>query len=275
MIFFRASVYFLVLFLLIVPELSAQQNSAQNPTNKEKVSGDFYFLLGPSSMPVALRGSSNNEHWETGVRLKVEYKKLRFNFIPAIVGAATFDNPDRFQFMVGAAYRLWKGLFVQAILSDAYALNYIPPADPKSRWPTSGINTFWLGGSWDLKKDQNNISIFAKYGSRGNEPVLFTHFTEPYARWHFGMASNSKFTDKTFFIFKPEIYVSNHINIARAMLNLGVEHQLGSRLIVGGYYTVYRNLGIPGGTTDFRGLPLRKTADRLFFGFRIPFGDSQ
>lgn len=272
---FRASMCCFGFILLIASGASAQQNTPQNTVRKEKVSGDFYFLLGPSGMPVGLRGSSRNEHWETGIRLKVEYQKLEFNFTPAVVGAATFDNPDRFQFLAGVSFRLWRGLSVQAVLSDAYTLNDIPPADPESRWPTSGINTLWLGGRLDFGKNQNKMSAFARYGWRGNEPVIFTHFTKPYARWHFGMASESKLTENTHLILKPEIYVSNHINIARVMLNLGVERQLHRRLFIGGYYAVYRNFGIPNGTVDYRGLPLRKAADRLFFGIRVPFGNSR
>ena len=117
--------------------------------------------------------------------------------------------------------------------------------------------------------------MFARYGLESNEPVFYTHFSKPYTRWHFGVDSVTKLTKNTHLILKPEIYVSNHVNIARVMLNLGVERQLHRRLLIGGYYTVYQNLGIPSGTVNYRGLPLRKTADRLFFGFRIPFGDSR
>ncbi|MBI2670159.1 MAG: hypothetical protein HYX20_03375 [Candidatus Yanofskybacteria bacterium] len=259
-----------LVLLVSTQKLSAQQNAVE----KEKTYGDFYFRVGPSGMPVYPRGVGNNEHWETGVNLKLEYKKTEFYFAPMIVGAATFDNPDRFQFLAGVSYKLPRRFSLQTFLFDAYSLNNIPPVDPKARRPTSSVNSLWLGGGWYFEKYQNQVSIFARYSLKSNEPIFYTHFTEPYARWHFGMVSESKLIENTHLILKPEIYISNHINMARAILNLGIERQLHGKLIIGGYYTVYRNLGIPNGATDYRGLPLRKTADRLFFGFRVPFGDS-
>lgn len=263
--------YFLILFLFIVPELSAQQNQV----NKEKVSGDFYFRVGPSGIPVYPRGKGNNEHWETGINLKLAYETLEFDFTSAVIGAATFDSPERFQFTVGMSYKLPKNFSIQVVLLDAYAINNFPPPDPNARRPYSSVNSLWLGGRWDFEKNQNQISIFVRHEIRGDEPVLFTHFTKPYSSWHWGVASRSKFTEKTFLIFEPEVYASNDLGASRAVLHLGVERQLHDKLVVGGYYTTYRNIKIPSGTTDFRGIPLRKTADRLFFGFRIPFGDNR
>ncbi len=266
--YFRAG----ILFFLAVFLLASQNSLAQtNLPSKEEISGDVYFRLGPSGMPVYPRGGSNNEHWEAGLNLDLKYKKMEFSIAPSIIGAATFDNPDRFQFTVGVSRKLPRRFLVETVLFDAYALNNIPPIDPKARRPTSGVNSLWLGGRWDFEKYQNHVSLFARYAINSNEPVLFTHFTKPYARWHLGAVSKSKLTDKTFFLFEPAVYISNKISVARAALNLGVERQIRG-VIVGGYYTAYRNLGVPGGTTDFRHFPLRKSADRLFLGIRIPFG---
>lgn len=262
--------YFLLafLFLLITPKLFAQQNQV----DKEKISGDVYFRLGPSGIPVYPRGAGRNEHWTTGINLKLEYKKLEFYFSPAVVGAATFDNPDRFEFEGGISYKLPRKFSLRAILYDQYALNNIPPVDPQARRPTSSVNSLWLGGLWDFEKYKNKISIFARYGLRSNEPVLFTHFTKPYARWHIGTNSEIRLTDKIFFIFEPEIYFGNRLRISQAILNFGVERRLrDGKFVIGGYYTSHRNLFIPQNTVDYRDIPLRRAADRLFFGVRIPF----
>ncbi len=270
----RVSRYSLLAFLFLIStasKLFAQQNTIDN----EKVSGDVYFDLGPSGVPVYPRGGGRNEHWRTGINLKLDYKKMEFYFTPGVVGAATFDNPDRFQFMVGGAYKLPRMFYLQIMLTDAYALNNISPVDPAARRPASGVNSLWLGGFWKLKKDQNDVSVFARYAPRGNEPVFFTHFTKPYASWNFGAESRSKIIDKTFFIFNPEIYMSNKINMARAVLDVGVERQVHGRFIFGGYYTIYRNINEQRGMTDFLHRPLRKSADRLFFGIRVPFGNNQ
>jgi len=161
--FLRLYGFCLAIFAILSPVATvfAQQN-----TLNDKISGDFYFRVGPSGIPVYPRGKGNNEHWETGINMNLEYGKLTLDLNTGVVGAATFDSPERYHFSVGAAYRLPKSVFLELILHDAYAINNFPPPDPAARREYSSVNATWLGLRWDTEKYRNKVFLWPPQAMR-------------------------------------------------------------------------------------------------------------
>lgn len=240
----------------------------------KSVSGDIHFQLGPSGMPVYPRGGGPNEHWEAGTRINLDSNRFRFSFGPSVVGAATFDNPDKFNFYAGISAKLPRHYVIESIVDDAYALNAVPRVDPKSRRATSSVNVWWLGIAKEFKTNNIEGGVFARYGLRGDEPVIFSFFTKPYAKWHLGADSGFRVSKSIQVSFAPSWLIGEKVSYSRFMFKTGLERRLNNGLAFGAYYTMYRNLGGRPALANYfpsNYYNVKKIADRLFFGVKLYF----
>lgn len=265
------ALYIFVAFFAVAATLRASDRPAADPPSAY---GNLYFHLGIGDIPIYPRGSGRYEHWQMGVELHVQKNRFEAHINTRIAGAATFDNPDRFQAMLAVDYRAYRRFYAEVVHTDYYSLNAPPPFDPFSRLPTSSVNSTEIGVSWRGKKTVNiEPSVFVRQVVRGDEPFFFPHYTKPYTKagQHLGASLKMEVPrQKLLFTLAPELYIRG-FGSARAMIDVQVDRPISSWLVATAGAVLYVNSGAPSSLRDVQGRPLL-TRHMFFIGLKIPFG---
>lgn len=237
---------------------------------KDVLWGELYFGIGPSSEPVLWRAQGRPEHYHTGINLNVASGKWVFAFNGNLAGGATFDNPDRGDFLLSARYtkRNWS---VGLLNENHFDLNNLPVVDTHSRRPQSNINSTWLTVSRKFSREPFLTSVYGGARLMGNEPVYSpVGLGKPYATEFVG-AYFLKPLPKGFRTdARTEIYANVSFNKARLMLSPGVEHNLGSRIIVRLEWVYNLNAGFEPWQTSYTRTYINP--QKLAIVVSLPFG---
>ncbi|MDE2015317.1 MAG: hypothetical protein KGI72_02195 [Patescibacteria group bacterium] len=190
--------------------------------------------MGGGNEPVYPRGSGRYQRWLGGVTLNFPGKKYEGCLQTGVVGAAVFDNPDSFNFVL--RFDRTKNLnhnekLILGIMhTDAYALNSLPIPDPQARRPTSSTNTTWLEGGWRIEKPKLDGEVFFRYALTGKEPLFFGYYTAPYSRENLSALLRWRISPRDKAVFSSETYLGDGSR-NRFVESCIFEHNLKRRII--------------------------------------------
>jgi|GEM_PF-3880662 len=270
---FWTAMFCLMLLTLCAP---AQENkpAAQSAT---EISGDAFVGIGPSSVPVYLRGFGRKETNDSGLDLYVNHGKFGMVVAGSYHGAQCCDNFDRFDSMFQFSYRVLKVLDLELRNDQIFSLNNLPRVDPAARTKTSNINWMRIGVGHVFLVNRFRIpslSINAWRGIRGDLPLFFRSPSRPYAT----QAADADLTVRLFkatnLRFQPFLYANDNLHHARLENTLNLERTFfansmlgkGIVFVVGG--TFNKNVNVPAGM-EAHGSSLLNVGARIPFGTRL------